>query len=93
MIKTFADKETQKVFRREHSKKLPGDVQRRAGRKLMALDFAEQLRDLRTPPGNRLEKLGGNRKDQWSIRINRQWRVCFDWHEGDAYNVEITDYH
>jgi proteic killer suppression protein len=93
MIKSFADKETQKVFRREHSKKLPEDIQRRALRKLMAVDFADELRDLRTPPGNRLEKLHGEREGQHSIRINRQWRICFEWRGGDAHLVEIVDYH
>jgi proteic killer suppression protein len=93
MIKSFTDKETQKVFRREHSKKLPEDIQRRALRKLMAVDFADELRDLRTPPGNRLEKLHGEREGQHSIRINRQWRICFEWRGGDAHLVEIVDYH
>lgn len=93
MIKSFADKETQKVFRRQHSKKLPQDVQKRAYGKLQTLDRATSLIDLRALPGNRLEKLRGDRKGQWSIRINRQWRLCFDWREGDAHHVEIVDYH
>ncbi len=93
MIKSFADKETRKVFRRSHSKKLPEDIQKRARDRLQTLKRAQDLRDLRAVPGHRLEKLGGDRKGQWSMRINRQWRVCFDWHEGDAYHVEITDYH
>jgi proteic killer suppression protein len=93
MIKSFADKEMQKVFRREYSEKLPEDIQRRALRKLMAVDFADELRDLRTPPGNRLENLHGEREEQHSIRINRQWRICFEWRDGDAHLVEIVDYH
>lgn len=93
MIKTFADKETQKVFNREYSKKLPENIQKRGHDKLVAVDSAEDIRDLKNPPGNQLEKLHGGRKGQHSIRVNRQWRVCFEWHEGHAYYVEITDYH
>lgn len=93
MIKSFADKETRKIFRRTYSKKLPDDVQERAFEKLLLIDAAEELTDLRVPPGNRLEKLSGDRKGQWSIRINRQWRICFEWTGGDAHYVEITDYH
>ncbi len=93
MIRSFADNETKKVFRREHSKKLPEDVQRRALRKLLLTGAAEVVAELRVPPGNRLEKLRGDRKSQWSIRINQQWRICFNWRDGDAYHVEITDYH
>ena len=93
MIKTFADKETQKVFRRQYSKKLPEDIQKRARDKLLAVDNAQDVRDLRHPPGNRLEKLTGEREGQWSIRVNRQWRVCFEWRDGDAYLVETVDYH
>lgn len=78
MIKTFADKETQKVFRRQYSKKLPEDIQKRARDKLLAVDNAQGVRDLRHPPGNRLEKLTGEREGQWSIRVNQQWRVCFE---------------
>ena len=93
MIKTFADEETQKVFRRQYSKKLPEDIQKRARDKLLAVDNAQDVRDLRHPSGNRLEKLTGEREGQWSIRVNRQWRVCFEWRNGDAYLVEIVDYH
>lgn len=93
MIKTIRDKETAKVWNREYSKKLPEDIQERGRQKLFQLDSAEELYDLRTPPGNRLEKLSGDRDDEWSIRINQQWRVCFRWEEGDAYDVEIADYH
>jgi len=93
MIRTFGDKEAERLFRREAGRKLPPPVQRVALRKLLLLDAAELLDDLRVPPGNRLEKLRGDRKGQYSIRINDQWRVCFRWEDGDAYEVEIADYH
>ena len=93
MIKTFACKETKSIFHRQFSRKLPHDIQQVARRKLEILDAAEVLHDLRVPPSNRLEKLLGDRKGQYSIRINDQWRICFDWQRGDAYNVEIVDYH
>jgi proteic killer suppression protein len=93
MIKSFACKETKKLFNREFSRKLPQDIQRVARRKLEILDAAEVLQDLRIPPSNRLKKLSGDRKGQYSIRINDQWRICFEWRRGDAYNVEIADYH
>jgi proteic killer suppression protein len=93
MIKTFADSETEKVFGRTYSKKLPDDIQKRGRRKLVMVDAAEQLNDLRVPPGNRLEKLSGDRAGQHSIRINQQWRICFRWDSGDAFDVEIVDYH
>ncbi len=93
MIRSFRDKETEKVFLRERSRKLSSDVQRIALRKLVMLDAAQTIQDLRVPPGNRLEKLSGDREGQHSICINDQWRVCFRWEEGSAYNVEITDYH
>ncbi len=93
MIKSFADKETRKVWNRRYSKKLPDDIQQRARKKMVMVERAAQVRDLRHPPGNQLEKLRGGRKGQWSIRINRQWRVCFEFQQGDAYRVEITDYH
>lgn len=93
MIKSFADKETEKLFNREFSKKLPPEIQRPARRKLEMLNAAETLLDLRTPPSNHLEKLSGNRKGQHSLRINNQWRICFVWKETDAHNVEIVDYH
>jgi proteic killer suppression protein len=92
MIKGFRCKETEKLFER-HSNRLPTAIHRVALRKLLLLDGAESLEDLRMPPGNRLEKLSGNRQGQHSIRINDQWRICFAWLEGDAYEVEITDYH
>ena len=93
MIRSFRDKETEKVFQREPSRKFPPALQRLAQRKLVVLDGAETLQDLRVPPGNRLEKLRGDREGQYSIRINDQWRICFTWSEGGADDVEIADYH
>ncbi len=93
MIKSFKCKDTEKIFRRSYSKKLPVDIQRAALRKLRILHRAEDLNDLRVPPGNRLEALLGKRKGQHSIRINDQWRICFVWEEKDSFDVEITDYH
>jgi toxin HigB-1 len=93
MIKSFACAETELIFRREVSKILPPDIQQTAKRKLDYLHSASKLLDLRSPPGNRLEALSGNRVGQHSVRINNQWRLCFKWHEGDAYEVEIVDYH
>ena len=93
MIKSFADAETQKVFDRQFSKKLPADIQSVALRKLRMLSNAHAINDLRSPPANRLEKLGGDREGQYSIRINDQWRVCFVWQDGDAHEVGIVDYH
>ncbi len=93
MIKSFASAETAKVFRREFSRRLPGDIQSVALRKLRMLNNAHAVNDLRSPPANRLEKLSGDRQGQHSIRINDQWRICFVWEDGDAYDVEIVDYH
>lgn len=93
MIRSFGDKETEKVFNRKRSRKLPPEIHRRAKLKLLLIDSAETLDDLKMPPGNRLEQLSGNRAGQWSIRINQQWRICFEWHETEAWNVEIVDYH
>ena len=93
MIRSFADRETELVWRGIRSKRLPQDVQTVGLRKLRLLNRARMLGDLRAPPGNRLEPLQGDRKGQWSIRINDQWRLCFVWREGDAENVEIADYH
>jgi len=93
MIKSFRDKEIEKVFGRQLSTKLPQHIQRIARKKLVMLDAAPELNDLRIPPGNRLEALKGDRKGQHSIRINDQWRICFNWSDGDAYEVGITDYH
>ncbi len=93
MIKSFKSRETQKIFGRVRSRKLPYEIQQVAYRKLRMLNNAANLKDLRIPPANRLEKLRGDREGQYSIRINDQWRICFEWRDGDAYNVEITDYH
>jgi len=93
MIKAFRDKFTQRVFERERVRKFDLNLQRLAQRKLIILDAAEKLNDLRIPPGNKLEKLTGDRKGQYIIRINDKWRICFRWYNGDAYDVEITDYH
>ena len=93
MIKSFRSSETEKIFLRQFTPRFPSSLTRSAQRKLALLDAAERLDDLRIPPGNHLEKLSGNRRGQHSIRINDQWRVCFRWSEGDAYDVEIVDYH
>jgi len=93
MIKSFADSETEKIFNREFSRKLPPDIQRNARRKLDLLNVANVLNDMRIPPGNRLEKLVGDRDGQHSIRVNQRWRICFVWGNGEAYDVEIVDYH
>ena len=93
MIKTFNNDETQKIYQRQRSQKLPSDIQQVALRKLRMINNAVTINDLRVPPANRLEKLSGDRTGQWSIRINDQWRVCFRWEGSDAYDVEITDYH
>jgi proteic killer suppression protein len=93
MIRSFKSKETEKIFNRERSQKLPSDIQQVALRKLRMLNRAVTLQDLRMPPANRLEKLAGDRMGQHSIRINDQWRICFEWVDGDAQNVEIVDYH
>ena len=93
MIRSFRDPETERLFHRERTRHLPGDVQRVALRKLVMLDAAVTLDDLRVPPGNRLEALKGRRQGQHSIRINDQWRVCFRWRNGGAEDVEIVDYH
>lgn len=93
MIKTFKDEPTHKIYQRQPSRKLPPDIQQVALRKLRMINNATSLTDLRVPPANRLEKLSGDRAGQWSIRVNDQWRICFEWRESDAYNVEIVDYH
>ena len=93
VIRTFKDKETQKIFNRQRSRKLPSDIQQVALRKLRMLNRAETIQDLRVPPANRLERLKGDREGQYSIRVNDRWRVCFDWKDGDALNVELVDYH
>ncbi len=93
VIRSFRDKETEKIFERQRSRKLPSDIQQVALRKLRMLHRANTLQDLRIPPANRLERLKGNREGQYSIRINDQWRICFQWDSGDAFDVEIVDYH
>ena len=93
MIRTWADAQAEKLFNLKRSRSLPSDLQRIALRKLRMLDAAVTLADLAVPPANRLEKLRGGRAGQWRIRINDQWRICFDWREGNAYDVEIVDYH
>ncbi len=93
VIRSFADKETERIFSRQFSRKLPPEIQRNARRKLEVLNVAKALDDLRVPPGNRLEKLVGNRQGQHSIRINQRWRICFVWRRGGTYDVEIVDYH
>jgi toxin HigB-1 len=93
MIRSFANRDTESIWQGARSRRLPDDVQRVGLRKLLYLNRAKVINDLREPPGNRLEQLKGNRKGQWSIRINDQWRICFEWKEGEAHNVEIVDYH
>jgi proteic killer suppression protein len=93
VIQSFKDKETEKVFARQHSRKLPSSIQQVALRKLRMLNNARSLNDLRIPPANRWEKLSGDRAGQYSIRINDQWRICFQWLDNNAHDVEITDYH
>jgi len=93
MIRSFANRDTERIFHRRRTRRLAVDVQRVARRRLLILDAADRLDDLRVPPGNRLEKLIGNRNGQHSVRINDRWRICFRWHQGDAYDVEIVDYH
>ncbi|HVM71039.1 MAG TPA: type II toxin-antitoxin system RelE/ParE family toxin [Anaerolineales bacterium] len=93
VIKTFKNALAQSIYQRRASRKLPIDIQQVALRKLRMINNAISLNDLRIPPANRLEKLGGSREGQWSIRVNDKWRICFEWQERDAYNVEIVDYH
>ena len=93
MIRSFAGKDAERLFRREPVRPLPPALLRVGLRKLVQLDAATTLDDLRVPPGNRLEKLSGDRAGQHSSRINDQWRICFRWRDGDAFDVEIVDYH
>ena len=93
MIKSFSDEEAEMLFRRERSRKLPSTIQQRAYRKLLMLHAAISINDLRSPPSNHLEKLTGKRDGEYSIRINDQWRICFLWKTGNAYEVSIEDYH
>jgi proteic killer suppression protein len=93
VILSFRDKDTEKIWEGEISRRFPPDIQRSAKRKLLILHAAISLDDLRVPPGNRLHALSGDRKGQWSISINEQWRICFVWRGGNASLVAITDYH
>lgn len=93
MIKSFRDAETERLWKEEPARRIPADLRRPALKKLQMLNAAGALDDLALPPGNRLERLRGDRKDQYSIRINDRYRVCFEWREGNAHQVEITDYH
>jgi len=93
VIRSFNDPEAERIFKRERSRELPQNIHRGALKKLLVFDAADALADLRVPPGNRLEKLSGDRRGQHSIRINDQWRICFHWKNGDALDVEIADYH
>ena len=93
MIKTFRNKDVERIFTRQRVKRFSLPIQKLAQRKLDIIDGADLISDLRTPPGNRLEKLSGNRKGQYSIRVNDQWRICFRWKSGHAFDVEIADYH
>jgi len=92
VIRSFRDRDTERLFHREPVRKWGPDVQRIGLRKLRILDAATSTDDLRVPPGNRLEKLRGDRAGQWSIRVNDQWRLCFEWRDGDPYQVELVDY-
>lgn len=93
MIESFKCKETQKIWNRVFSKKFPPEIQARARRKLIAINISASITDLKVPPSNYLEALKGDRKGQYSIRINEQWRICFEWKDGNAFQVEIVDYH
>lgn len=93
MIKTFADRRTQELYATGKAKRFPTDVAKRAARKLEYMDLAARLDDLKVPPGNRFHALGGDRKGQYSISINDQWRICFRFVNGDAYDVGVCDYH
>ena len=93
MIQSFADSETERFYKTGRSRRLPPEIRVRAAMRLTQIDAATQIEDLKQPPSNRLEALKGDRKGQWSIRINHQWRVCFRFAKGDAYDVAIVDYH
>jgi toxin HigB-1 len=93
VIKSFRSQEAEKIWSREYSKRLPRDIQERALMKLQQLDAAGDLRDLSIPSSNQLQALKGDRKGEYSIRINQQWRICFKWRDGHAFDVEIVDYH
>lgn len=93
MIKGFRDKETERLWKGRKTKAVPTQIRERALAKLISIDIANNVEELRVPPGNHLEKLSGDRQGQWSIRINQRYRICFFFEGGDAYDVEITDYH
>jgi proteic killer suppression protein len=93
VIQTFADGETKRFYTVGKSRRVPPEIRRRAAMRLLQLNAATRVDDLRLPPSNRLEQLRGDRAGQWSIRINDQWRVCFRFENGDAFDVEIVDYH
>ncbi|TGK42246.1 type II toxin-antitoxin system RelE/ParE family toxin [Leptospira andrefontaineae] len=93
MINSFKSKETEKIWDQEFSKKLPNQIQSIAYRKLVMIARSKQIEDLKIPPANHLERLSGDRAGQYSIRINNQWRICFKWKDGNAFDVEIVDYH
>jgi proteic killer suppression protein len=93
MIKSFRGSLAEAVFRRTECRAVPEEIRRAAYRRLLSIDIAVSLRDLGSPPGNRLEKLSGDRSGRYSIRINERWRICFAWSDGHAYDVEIVDYH
>ena len=93
MLESFKCKETKKIWGQQFSRRFPKEIQTIARRKLIAISIAGNIQDLRQPPSNHLEKLGGGRKGQNSIRINEKWRICFKWRNGNAYNIEIVDYH
>jgi toxin HigB-1 len=93
VIRSFGDKRTAAIFAGYAVRDLPSQIQRRARAKLLLIDAAKGLADLRVPPGNRLEALHGNRAEQYSIRINDQWRICFVWRDGETWDVQIVDYH
>ena len=93
VIRTFKCRETQGIFELRRSRRLPGDIQQVALRKLRMLNRSQSIDDLKIPPANRLEKLSGDRAGYWSIRINDQWRICFRWEDGNAFEVETVDYH
>jgi proteic killer suppression protein len=93
VIRTFGDGETERFYTEGRSRRMPTEIRRRAAMRLLQLNAATRVEDLRLPPSNRLEPLRGDRAGQWSIRINAQWRVCFRFENGDAFDVEIVDYH
>jgi toxin HigB-1 len=93
VIRSFADSETERFWRTGTSRRLPTEIRKRAAMRLLQLDASTRIEDLRMPPSNRLEALRGDRSGQWSVRINERWRLCFRFQDGDAYDVEIVDYH